>query len=651
MRHPNTIWRSRREIYNEQKRRKKKKTKTKTKSSGLNNNNVDDDDHTTHHWNGGGIGIGSKWGDNCGRSTTSGDGMVGNAAAAAGSITTSSGAIIILQWRKTLMKWWRRFKAEEVEDVLAAEDEVIGSRKSLSTSATNNGAAVTAAEFLEMMPRHQRNSVSSMNESMMKQPHHNMHYHHHHHQQQQQVFKSNSTNSMNAKSSKYHDPAMMTMIGDGADTRTSRGGSGGGVESIDPFAFTASTSTANNEKFVSAAGTNINSNNNNSLRKPSSPITITTTTATSTTTTTTLHPQDRGNPFLGWIPWTLHLSYDRMLRGIPGTGTRSKGMEGKFLGVNLDAIVLFQYHALCLRVTAVVCVLCIGIILPMNITACEEEKCNNGLTNYGRTTIANVVSTFTQSTTSQQQQTGKKNNGFWNIFWTNQSTLHLLRLYAIAICTWYIAYFTLKNIKREWRENLVLRRVYYLEADHYGNRMAELDRTVCKYPGGSAEDELLDDEASVEEDDIAAISSFPRQQRRRKKQTGEENREPWIPHPEHRDTVPSIELYSVLVGGLPSLPDEVVNSKDMQTALGFSKRDSIDWQLAVATTFFDHCVPNQPGFSSSVVAVTILPGAPELAKAWRKWYSAAAALRRLRFIRQVINEKVRKFTLHGIRDI
>ena len=57
-----------------------------------------------------------------------------------------------------------------------------------------------------------------------------------------------------------------------------------------------------------------------------------------------VHPQDRGNPFLGWIPWTLRLSYDRMLRGIPGTGTRNGGMGGKLLGVNLDAIVLFRYH-------------------------------------------------------------------------------------------------------------------------------------------------------------------------------------------------------------------------------------------------------------------------------------------------------------------
>jgi len=259
----------------------------------------------------------------------------------------------------------------------------------------------------------------------------------------------------------------------------------------------------------------------------------------------------------------------------------------------------------------------------------------------------NIANSTTTTTTTTQTTVTTEDAGFWNIFWTNQSTLHLLRLYAIAVCTWYITYFTLKNIKREWRENLVLRRVYYLEADHYGNRMAELERTVFNHPGG--EDETMDDENSDDDDDDedrTTALSCPRRKsmekdavRHTKKK--KQDREPWIPHPEHRDTVPNIELYSVLVGGLPSLPDEVVNSKDMQTALGFSKRASIDWQLAVATTFFDHCVPNQPGFSSSVVAVTILPGAPELAKAWRKWYSAAAALRRLRFIRQVIKEKVR----------
>jgi hypothetical protein len=49
--------------------------------------------------------------------------------------------------------------------------------------------------------------------------------------------------------------------------------------------------------------------------------------------------------------------------------------------------------------------------------------------------------------------------------------------------------------------------------------------------------------------------------------------------------------------------------------------NAIDWQLSVTSAFFDYCVPNQPGFSSSVVAVTILPSAREIATAWKKWYA------------------------------
>ena len=50
-------------------------------------------------------------------------------------------------------------------------------------------------------------------------------------------------------------------------------------------------------------------------------------------------------------------------------------------------------------------------------------------------------------------------------------------------------------------------------------------------------------------------------------------------------------------------------------------------------------MPRQPGFTSSVAAVTILPDADELATAWRKWYIAAAVLRRLRFVRSLIADR------------
>jgi hypothetical protein len=54
--------------------------------------------------------------------------------------------------------------------------------------------------------------------------------------------------------------------------------------------------------------------------------------------------QYRGGPMFGWIPWTLSISYDQLLRGVPGTGTRKGGMEGSLLRVNLDGIILLRFH-------------------------------------------------------------------------------------------------------------------------------------------------------------------------------------------------------------------------------------------------------------------------------------------------------------------
>lgn len=125
---------------------------------------------------------------------------------------------------------------------------------------------------------------------------------------------------------------------------------------------------------------------------------------------------------------------------------------------------------------------------------------------------------------------------------------------------------------------------------------------------------------------------------KKKKRKDVKKRDPWIPHPEQRETVPNIELYSVLVGNVPSLPSEIAAEGDLES-MGFSRRECLDWQLAVTAAFFDQCVPNQPGFSSSVAAVTILPDAPKLAKAWRAWYKHVGLLRRLRFVRSLIAKK------------
>jgi len=329
--------------------------------------------------------------------------------------------------------------------------------------------------------------------------------------------------------------------------------------------------------------------------------------------------QDRGGALLGWVWWSLRLSYDEMLHGVRGTGTRENGRSGDLLKVNMDAIVLLRFHAVGLRVSALATVLAICIILPLNWTAqCAAVKLTESTLsqqNFFFCTDDNVfdpekVSTFDRTTLSHIPPLSK------SIFWDYNDYYDdlplLLRFYAIVVCSWILTIYSCKTLFKEWVEILALRRVYYLEADHFVNRNRELDciRKVGKH--GETNTSRMSARENVARRDI------------------------WIPHPEQRDTVPNIELYSVLVGGLPNLPSEVVEAKDIEAAANFSKMQAIDWQLAVATSFFDHCVPNQPGFSSSVAAISILPDAPELARAWRKWYVAAAALRRLHFIRSLI---------------
>ena len=383
--------------------------------------------------------------------------------------------------------------------------------------------------------------------------------------------------------------------------------------------------------------------------------------------------QWRGNPFTGWIPWTLALSYDQMLRGVPGTGTRRRGLDGSMLRVNLDAIVLFRFHAICLRVAVLATVLCIGVVLPLNLTArCHnitndptdpeyDPQCFSAdytLTDYERTTLKNIPP-LTYADADDPLKNIGVDAGFIerfiaafkhsaaNTIWGLAYRRNLGRLYGIVLCSWIITWYAIRVIGREWIDALALRRVYYLENDHWEDRKEELSETLLRDDDSDGDEEDSDDDevggtcGCAKKGDTAATRA---QQRRRKNRPRSANknigahhrRDPWIPHPEQRDTVPNVELYSVLVGGLPALPSEVVDEQDIEAAVGYSKRQSIDWQLAVATSFFDHCVPNQPGFSSSIAAITILPDAPELARAWRKWYVAAAALRRLRFIRTLI---------------
>ena len=507
----------------------------------------------------------------------------------------------------------------------------------------------------------------------------------------------------------------------------------------------------------------------------------------------------RFNPVVDFIPWTLSLTYDTLLRGVPGTGTRHRGQAGALLQVNLDAIVLLRFHALCLKLAAVASILFLLVLLPMYVTGeeChlydgtssstttlwsnrttaqqqqqqEDEEdippCSYNLTNYERTTIANVPGGFDEGTGVQVRD-------------QNQSSS--VRLYFAVFCFWILQGYLLHLLRREWIELLALRRVYYLEANVWQDRQDELAeiqphqqaqeaqrrkflkrqrrrqqrraaqmtsvinanyQTSYMEHRHAAQDEDDDEEDGLQDDNNDEEEEAWEEQFIEEEQEEDYQRlnvrDPWIPHPEHRNTVPNVQLYSVMVGGLPALPPppeptmattdpsgrsgtagapelahelstvalaaaavavgvstsnvgttssqprpapaprmhtssipEEQEEHEVPTALVSStsgpggsstpvsvsnhsqpqqhqpqeapplQRRSVDWHLALTAAFFDHCVPNQPGFSSSVAAVTVLPSSKAIASAWRKWYKAASKHRRLRFLRRAMDLKLQQ---------
>jgi hypothetical protein len=170
-----------------------------------------------------------------------------------------------------------------------------------------------------------------------------------------------------------------------------------------------------------------------------------------------------------------------------------------------------------------------------------------------------------------------------------------LRLWIIVSVAWAIYYYTCRLIWEQWVENLALRRVYYLEFNHYRARKKQLEE-LNNNP--DPEDPLL------------------------------KRRAAFLPHPELRDTVPNVSLYSVLYK-LPSV--DFANSEHISSS-------EVERQLQTAIDFFDKVVPNQPGYSSSVAAVTILPDVNLVSKAWKKWFNCANKLRRLRLIRKRLDQ-------------
>jgi len=180
--------------------------------------------------------------------------------------------------------------------------------------------------------------------------------------------------------------------------------------------------------------------------------------------------QKQGGPTFGWISWVLNfLTYDTMLKGVPGTGTRNGGLSGALLKASLDGIILLRYHALLRRITFFAAFLFIVILLPVYITSqcwqsntqAEYDQCFpnstniTALTNYEQTMIANVAPANAQ--TIRLAVGGS-----------------LWRLYMTAVCFWAIVIYALRALDHEWLQVLDMQRVYYLGHDVYNERRHEI---------------------------------------------------------------------------------------------------------------------------------------------------------------------------------
>jgi len=349
-----------------------------------------------------------------------------------------------------------------------------------------------------------------------------------------------------------------------------------------------------------------------------------------------------------WFLWARKLTYPAAMEGIPGTGTRDDGWSGPTLKMNLDGVILLKFHRMLFKIALLATLVSCGILLPTYTSSvCDpeifsERECRRlwALTDFENLTISHVPEVRRNDESYRNRKRQRRNStvvgdDFTN--WsddkdppqiidvegniiipsapvslkTNADTKWVpgisWRLMTTALCSAFIYAYTCYLLWHEWIDNLALRRVYFLESDHYPRRMQELD-------------------------DIANLQTKPEDPIIAK-------RPPFVPHPEMREVPPNVSLYSVLY----QLPVSLVTfDTDGETQM--------DRQLVATVKFFNECVPSQPGFTSSVVAATIIPDAARVAKCWSKWYRLERKVRMVRYIRKIIRGKLQKIE-DGTKDI
>ena len=176
------------------------------------------------------------------------------------------------------------------------------------------------------------------------------------------------------------------------------------------------------------------------------------------------------------------------------------------------------------------------------------------------------------------------------------------RIYLTCFCCILIYVYTMYLVWHEWVANVALRRAFFLEAPHYGKRMDDLNKIDLQ---------------------LAKCNKVTH--------NNEQAYPPWLTHPEIRETPPSVGLFSVLY----QLPNSMV-TYDTDGA------NSVERQLVATIKFFEMIIPPEPGFSSSVIAVSMIPDARLVAQTWKIWEKLETSLLTLRHIRRLLAKAERK---------
>ena len=215
-------------------------------------------------------------------------------------------------------------------------------------------------------------------------------------------------------------------------------------------------------------------------------------------------------------------------------------------------------------------------------------------------------------------------------FWVADQTW---RVVVTLICCLVIYVYTFYLLHKEWIENIALRRAFFLEANHHKQRMRELNKLELdffskrKKQEGRSFSNLTAASANANANANVNTSTDGASDSDHSNDENETTIPPFMTHPEIRETPPSVGIYSVLF----KLPQSMIT-------YGTDGATQVERQLVATSKFFDDIIPPQPGYSSSVVAVTVIPNAKLVAIAWAKWTKCETKLQTLRHIGKLIKE-------------